>query len=70
MSVFDECQRWVETGVIPPEVNHTNLVLIPKCNNPEEMKDLRPISLCNVVYKIFTKVLANHLKVLLSDIVS
>lgn len=46
------------------------LELIPKCNSPEEMKDFHHILLCNVVYKIFTKVLTNCLKSFLLDIVS
>lgn len=34
------------------------------------MGDLRPIALCNVVYKILTKVLANRLKLILGNIIS
>lgn len=55
---------------MPTEVNKTTIVLIPKVKNPQEMKEFRPISLCNVVYKICSKVLANRLRVFLDDIVS
>ena len=45
-----------------PEINHTNIVLIPKVKNLEKMFDFRPISLCNLIYMIMSKVLANRLK--------
>ena len=44
-------------------------MLIPKVENPTSMKDLRHISLCNVMYKILAKVLANRLKGILPIII-
>ena len=53
-----------------PDLNHTNTVLILKVKNSEKMSEYRLISLCNVVYKIISKVLANRLKQVLPDIIS
>ena len=53
---------FLNNGNMLPEINHTNIVLIPKVKNPEKMSDFRPISLCNVIYKIISKVLGNRLK--------
>jgi len=48
----------------------TNIALIPKVDSQVSMKDWRPIALCNVVYKIVAKVLANRLKLVLDKCVS
>jgi hypothetical protein len=62
-------QRFFDEGIMPDEVNDTSIVLIPKKNNPEELKDYRPISLCNVLFKIVSKCLVNRLRPLLQDII-
>ena len=57
-------------GVMLPDLNHTNIVLILKVKNLEKMFEYRPISLCNVIYKIISNVLANRLKQVFLDIIS
>nr|KYP34809.1 Transposon TX1 uncharacterized [Cajanus cajan] len=68
--VFVADTHWLEQGEFPPQLNNTNVVLIPKTTNPTSMKDLCPISLCNVIYKILSKVLANRMKPLLNQCIS
>lgn len=55
---------------IPPSLNNTFIALIPKVNVPESPKQFRPIGLCNVTYKIITKVIVNRLKVVLPKLIS
>lgn len=43
-------------------LNETLVVLIPKVQYPETLNQSRPISLCNVVYKIVTKVVTNRFR--------
>ena len=61
---------FLNLGIFPPNFNETNIVLIPKVNNPKIVTDFRPISLCNVVYKIASKAIANRLKKILATIIS
>ncbi|XP_031092328.1 uncharacterized protein LOC115997019 [Ipomoea triloba] len=49
------CRNFLHTAKLPTNANDTFIVLIPKKPNPDSMKDLRPIVLCNVIYKIVSK---------------
>lgn len=60
----------LDGGPMPDCWNDTTIVLIPKKRKPEHIKDLRPISLCSVIYKLISKVLANRLKLILPDVIS
>ena len=68
--VFMGCRDWLRNSSFPANLNDTNVVLIPKKNNACRMRDLRPIALCNVLYKILSKVLANRLKRILPHIIT
>ncbi|KAK4389823.1 putative ribonuclease H protein [Sesamum angolense] len=53
-----------------PSLNFTHIVLIPKCQKPDTVAHFRPISLCNVIFKLASKTIANRLKPLLDHIIS
>lgn len=56
--------------MFPAELNNINVVLILKKDVVERTVDLRPIALCNVLYKILAKLLVNRLKVILPEVIS
>ena len=58
------------TEFLLKSMNKTNITLIPKSDHPHSFKDFRPISLSNVTYKIFSKVLCNRLKPILDKLIA
>ena len=67
--ITQEVQQFFDNGILDPQINKTNLCLIPKIEVPRAMGDFRPISLCNVSYKIISKILVGRLKQHLPDII-
>ena len=58
------------SGKFLPSLNDTVLTLIPKEERVTNPKNFRPITLCNVIYKIISKVIALRLKPILPFIIS
>ena len=68
--VMDEVLRVLNGGDMPEGWNDTHVILIPEVKNPQRIKDLRPINLCNVLYKLVCEVIANRLKMILPSLIS
>ena len=61
---------FLNSGIIPPNFNEAHTVLVPKIEEPKRVTDYHPISLCNVVYKLASKAIANRLKKIFPIIIS
>ncbi|CAN1806454.1 Transposon TX1 uncharacterized 149 kDa protein [Linum perenne] len=55
---------------ILPALNHTWIALLPKVVEVKTMKEIRPIGLCNVPYKVISKILTKRLGRILPTIIS
>jgi len=62
MEIVEDSMR---NKTILKSLNTSFVALIPKQHNAQTLERYRPIALCNVVYKIISKVVANKLKPLL-----
>ncbi|KAK3204566.1 hypothetical protein Dsin_018612 [Dipteronia sinensis] len=68
--VISAVQEFFRSGLLLKKLNATILALVSKVPNPSKMKDFRPISCCNTLYKIIAKIIANRIKPCLPDIIS
>ncbi|KAH1107204.1 hypothetical protein J1N35_010972 [Gossypium stocksii] len=61
------CLEVLDGKIEMAKINQTYLVLIPKVDKPKNISQFRPISLCNVLYKIIAKVLVNSMSPILGS---
>ena len=67
--IINTALDFLNHGIAPPKFHDAHIVLIPKIKNLERVTDYRPISLCNVAYKIASNVVANMMKLVLQEII-
>lgn len=63
-------QDFFHSGKLLKQINHSIIALVPKSSNVSSLIDVRPISCCNVIYKVIAKILATRLAHALTDIIS
>jgi len=64
LKVVEECRL---SGSLYNAINLNFIALIPKSDTPSSFNDYRPIYLCNCLYKIISKIIANRLHPILSS---
>lgn len=69
-SIVQFCSKCFNHSEIPQEINSSYITLIPKTDHPETMVDLRPIGLCNTIYKLITKIITNRLRPIMNNLIS
>ncbi|XP_062076217.1 uncharacterized protein LOC133780570 [Humulus lupulus] len=68
--VSEAVMDFLKTGKLLKELNSTVITLIPKSKCPANLSDYRPISCCNVIYKVTTKLICSRLRMILPDLIS
>jgi len=63
-------KEFFRKGKLLKQINSTFVSLIPKTNHEPKVQDFRPISCCNTVYKIISKILAARLRNCLPSLIN
>lgn len=70
VDVSKAIRQFFEYGLLPSEMNETLVTLIPKVPMAESLNQLRPISCCNYIYKIISKIFVIRLRCYMGGMVS
>jgi hypothetical protein len=70
IEVLQSIWKFFQNNSLTRNQNHSFIALIPKLSGSHTANQFRPISLCNIVYKIISKIMANRLRVHLHRIIS
>lgn len=68
--IHNAARDFFRLGRLLNQLNSTFISLIPKNDDASYLKDLKPISLCNTIYKIFSKILVFMLKAILGKVIA
>ena len=68
--MVEEVRKIFTAMEIAKELYRTHITFIPKIPGSETLNNYRPISLCNTVYKIVSKILVARLRPLLGKLIS
>lgn len=65
-----EVKSILNTGKVLEYLNETLITLTPKCKSPKSLNNYQPISLCNIIYKVVTKIIVACIWTFLSKLIS
>ncbi|XP_018460019.2 uncharacterized protein LOC108830945 [Raphanus sativus] len=66
---LDAVRSFFTSSRLPRQTNATVISMIPKITGASSLSDFRPVSLCNTVYKVISKILGSRLKTITQEAV-
>lgn len=69
-NIMKMVEEFFRTGKLEEDINKTSICLVPKKLYEKRLEEFRPISLCNVAYKIISKLLSKRLKCVLPGVIT
>lgn len=68
--VINTCLHFFRTGHLYKQFNNTFIAQIPKVVGDDNLENFRPISLCNFIYKVISKLVADRIQKVIYKIIS